>query len=82
LLLDEPTANMDKASQQLLQLWLMELKEQGKTILISTHFQNSILSLADCTATLENGRITHITMQNAAAPEIINHEIHLARVGS
>jgi len=61
LLLDEPTANMDEHSQRLLQHWLMELKEDGKTILVSTHFQNGVLALADRSVTLENGRISHMT---------------------
>jgi ABC-type multidrug transport system ATPase subunit len=85
LLLDEPTANMDKASQQLLHVWLMELKEQGKTILVSTHFQNSVLSLADRAITLESGRISHMSMQNPFTAErgvIDQASIHLARVGS
>jgi len=85
LLLDEPTANMDKASQQLLHTWLVELKEQGKTILVSTHFQNSLLSLADRTITLEEGRIAHMSMQNHFGSNggVMDHaSIHLGLVGS
>lgn len=61
LLLDEPTANMDEQSQRLLHQWLIELKEQGKTIVVSTHFQNGVLALADRSVTLEQGRISHMT---------------------
>lgn len=61
LLLDEPTANLDEQSQLLLQQWLMELKEQGKTIVVSTHFQTGVLSLADRSITLEHGRISYMT---------------------
>lgn len=85
LLLDEPTANMDEQSQRLLRLWLMELKEQGKTILVSTHFQNGVLSLADRSITLENGRISRMTQLDHFEPKL-KHEyhasIHLAVAGA
>jgi ABC-type multidrug transport system ATPase subunit len=61
LLLDEPTANMDERSQHLLDVWLSELKEAGKTILVSTHFQNGLLSLADRTITLASGQVHHMS---------------------
>jgi ABC-type multidrug transport system ATPase subunit len=82
LLLDEPTANMDKASQELLHIWLVELKDQGKTILVSTHFQNSLLSLADRTITLEEGRIAQMSMQNHSGRRVGDIGLHLGLVGS
>lgn len=75
LLLDEPTANIDEQSQRLLQLWLTELKQQGRTIIVSTHFQNGVLSLADRTITLDSGRLTHMSMlHHAERTDVHDHQ--------
>src|SRR5689334_15614232 len=42
LLLDEPTVSMDQRSQEILLAWLKELKEEEKTILLSTHLRQDI----------------------------------------
>jgi ABC-type multidrug transport system ATPase subunit len=57
LLLDEPTVSMDQRSQQILLSWLVELKEGGKTILLSTHLRQDILSIIDRTITLDHGKV-------------------------
>lgn len=57
LLLDEPTVSMDQRSQQILLSWLVELKEEGKTVLLSTHLRQDILSIIDRTITLDHGKI-------------------------
>lgn len=57
LLLDEPTVSMDQRSQQILLSWLVELKEGGKTVLLSTHLRQDILSIIDRTITLDHGKI-------------------------
>jgi len=57
LILDEPLASLDLASFKLLIQWLKELKESGKTILVSTHLGHEIHSLADQFIVLDEGRI-------------------------
>lgn len=57
LLLDEPTASLDSRSQEMILQWLSQLHKQGKTILISTHSKQDILSLAVRSITLEDGRV-------------------------
>lgn len=57
LLLDEPTVSMDQRSQQILLSWLGELKQGGRTILLSTHLRQDILNIIDKTITLDHGRI-------------------------
>jgi ABC-type multidrug transport system ATPase subunit len=57
LLLDEPTASLDSRSQEMILKWLSQLHNDGKTILISTHSKQDILSLAVRSITLEEGRI-------------------------
>lgn len=56
LLLDEPTSNIDhKTAEKILQL-LRELKENGKSIVISSH-DGQLLSEADQTFQLMDGRL-------------------------
>ncbi len=57
LLLDEPTASLDSRSQEMILQWLSQLHRDGKTILISTHSKQDILSLAVRSITLEEGRV-------------------------
>jgi ABC-type multidrug transport system ATPase subunit len=57
LLLDEPTASLDSRSQTMILDWLLQLHEEGKTILISTHSKQDIMSLAMRAITLEEGKV-------------------------
>lgn len=57
MLLDEPTASLDAKSQGMILEWLTELHAQGKTILISTHSKQDIMSLAVRAISLEDGRV-------------------------
>ncbi len=57
LLLDEPTANLDlKSRDDFLQL-LTILKQEGKTILFSSHRIEEVLSFADRVLVLDNGNL-------------------------
>lgn len=47
LLLDEPTANLDYAATMQLQNLLLELKKQGKTLLLSEHRLHYLSGIAD-----------------------------------
>jgi ABC-type multidrug transport system ATPase subunit len=55
LLLDEPTANLDSESRERLEALMEELKAEGKTILVSTHFVEGIDRLADQVLVLNEG---------------------------
>lgn len=56
IVLDEPNANLDSAGEQALQRSLVELKKQGRTILIVAH-QPSTLRTADSLLVLKDGRV-------------------------
>jgi len=57
ILLDEPTVSMDQRSQEILLSWLREVKEEGKTILLSTHLRQDILSITTRSLTLDHGQL-------------------------
>lgn len=58
VLADEPTGNLDsKNAQKIIQV-LQLLKEQGKTVIISTH-DREIIELADQVLCLEEGRLAN-----------------------
>lgn len=58
LILDEPLASLDLMSFRLIIEWLSELKEEGKTILVSTHLGSEIHDLADRFVILNDGKIS------------------------
>jgi len=57
LILDEPTTGLDPQSRQ--QIWqrLDELRRQGMTILLTTHYMEEAAQLCDRLVILDNGRI-------------------------
>lgn len=57
LLLDEPTTGLDPQSRHLLWETIQRLREQGKTILLTTHFMDEAQTLCDRIAILDGGRI-------------------------
>lgn len=57
LILDEPTAGLDFDGQREIYNYLIELRKQGKTILITSHSQGEIKLLCDKAFLLSNGRL-------------------------
>jgi len=57
LILDEPTTGLDPQSRQLLWDKLAELKRQGLTILLTTHYMEEAEQLCDRVAVMDHGRI-------------------------
>lgn len=60
LLLDEPTASLDTATQRDYLKLLSELRSEGKTILFASHRLEEVEALADRALLLENGRLVDI----------------------
>jgi nitrous oxidase accessory protein len=56
LLLDEPTANLDKASRNELLHYLESLRDQGRTIVFTSHRDEEVWRLATRVIRLEHGR--------------------------
>jgi ABC-type multidrug transport system ATPase subunit len=57
LLLDEPTANLDHESRRELHDLLIQLRGEGRTIVLSTHFVEHIADIADRLILLKDGRV-------------------------
>lgn len=57
LLLDEPTANLDAASRAQVHAQVEQLRDEGRTILISTHLLDSLNDLADRALVLQRGQV-------------------------
>ena len=57
LVLDEPTVGLDLESRSAIWLVLRQLRDQGTTVLLSSHYLEEVDALADRLAILEGGRV-------------------------
>jgi len=64
LFLDEPTSGLDPQSRRMVWDIVLKLREQGKTILLTTHFMDEAQLLCDRIAIMDNGQI--IALDTAA----------------
>ena len=75
LILDEPTVGLDIESRTVIWELLRELKSQGTTILLSSHYLEEIESLADQMAIIDKGRVIA-----KGAPEQLKNQLGGDRV--
>jgi len=57
IILDEPFAGLDPVNRELLKNILLELKDQGKTIILSTHMMNEVEEMCDRVLMIDKGRV-------------------------
>lgn len=60
LILDEPMNGLDKQGVQEIRRLLLELKAQGKTILLASHFAQDIDELCDTVCEMDQGVLTMV----------------------
>lgn len=60
LILDEPTMGLDPASSRDVRERIKEMKKEGKTILVCTHYMDEADFLSDRLAVINNGRIAAV----------------------
>jgi ABC-type multidrug transport system ATPase subunit len=59
LLMDEPFTSLDDRAIRMLSELLLEARERGATIILSTHQIREALAIASHVALIENGRLRH-----------------------
>ncbi|MCX6012122.1 MAG: ATP-binding cassette domain-containing protein [Chloroflexi bacterium] len=57
IFMDEPFANLDPMNTRLLKDSILQLKKQGKSIILSTHLMNDVEELCDGVLMINRGRI-------------------------
>lgn len=57
LILDEPTTGLDPQARQLIWQRLRELKQQGRTLILTTHYMEEAQRLCDRLAIMDQGRV-------------------------
>ncbi|MBV8807915.1 MAG: heme ABC exporter ATP-binding protein CcmA [Acidobacteriaceae bacterium] len=77
LLLDEPFTSLDDRAILMLSELLVQARERGATIVLSTHQLREALAVASHVALLENGRLRHA---GERTPEMLDDASHLYRV--
>ena len=75
LILDEPTTGLDPQSRQLLWQKLVELKEQGLTILLTTHYMEEAERLCDRLVIVDHGRILIEGQPTSLVRQQVGHSV-------
>ena len=57
IILDEPTAGLDPVNAQLLKDMMVELRNRGKSVIMSTHRMNEIEELCDRVLMINRGQV-------------------------
>ncbi|HXY74469.1 MAG TPA: ATP-binding cassette domain-containing protein [Dehalococcoidales bacterium] len=57
IILDEPTASLDPVNAQLLKDMIMDLRNKGKTVIMSTHRMNEIEEMCDRILMINKGQV-------------------------
>ncbi|MBN2156320.1 MAG: ABC transporter ATP-binding protein [Candidatus Lokiarchaeota archaeon] len=57
LFLDEPTSGLDPQTRHVVWNFIKELKKQGKTIFLTTHYMDEADTLSDTVAIIDHGKI-------------------------
>lgn len=65
LLLDEPTANLDVHSTELIRKLILDLARRGTTILITTHNMGEVEQVCDRVAIINHGRLINLDTPTA-----------------
>jgi len=75
LILDEPTTGLDPQSRQLLWEKLAELKSQGLTILLTTHYMDEAERLCDRLVIVDHGHILVEGKPKALVRQQVGHSV-------
>ena len=82
LLLDEPTTGLDPQARHILWDRLFRLKEQGVTLVLTTHFMDEAEQLCDRLVVIDKGRIVAEGAPQALIRQYATREVVEVRYGS
>lgn len=82
LLLDEPTTGLDPQARHILWDRLFRLKEQGVTLVVTTHFMDEAEQLCDRLIVIDQGRIVAEGSPQALIRDYSSREVVEVRFGS
>jgi len=82
LLLDEPTTGLDPQARHILWDRLFRLKEQGVTLIVTTHFMDEAEQLCDRLIVMDAGRIVAEGAPQALIREFSTREVAEVRFGA
>ena len=61
MILDEPTASLDRDAQETFVAMAARFKREGRTLLLSSHRPDEISGIADRLVALDRGRVLHVS---------------------
>ncbi len=75
LFLDEPTTGLDPQSRR--QLWdvVAELKSEGKTVLLTTHYMDEAERLCDRVAIVDRGKVIALGTPRELIAQVAGHQV-------
>ena len=81
LLLDEPTVGLDPQAARDLRERVVQLRDEGRTVLLTTHYMEEADQLCDRIAIVDHGRIVALDTpdglkRNLSATEVVRLELH------
>ena len=82
LLLDEPTTGLDPQARHILWDRLFQLKEQGVTLVVTTHFMDEAEQLCDRLVVMDHGRIVAEGTPGELIGQYCSREVVELRFGS
>lgn len=78
--LDEPLEGLDPVGRRELRDIILELREQGKTVFLSTHILSDVETICDRVAILNNGRLHGLgRVEQFLAPQTVGTEVVVAK---
>ena len=75
LLLDEPTSGLDVMATRDLRAWLLELKQQGCCILLSSHIMQEVAAMADDIVIIAHGQVAASGTPASLAESFANDDL-------
>jgi ABC-2 type transport system ATP-binding protein len=82
VILDEPFSGLDPIGRKEIRELLVELREQGKTVMLTSHVLTDVEALADRVAILQRGKVVaYGAIHDLLRPEVRRVEVELGSVG-